>query len=205
MNNWPSWLIWKTIIVQKELQYTLNYNNSINETNTNIPNHKLCESNINYIHIRYDTLYPTWQQVPIEHNLCRFIRHLQNAYQIVQWHSQMRIQCWNILRPDTDWTTFYKYINYKCVPTWRETNPKYSKIKAFKLKLLLEELLTLEVLHERNPKKYLNLLCFRCKETTESNYHLLTCKENSISIRRIITETVNKILISHEVYEQNIQ
>src|SRR5437868_4436175 len=117
----------------------------------------------------------------------------------------MRIQCWNILRSDTDWTTFYKYINYKCIPTRRETNPKYSKIKAFKLKLLLEELPTLEVLHERNPRKYPNPLCFRCKETTESNYHLLTCKENSISIRCIITETVNKILISHEVYEQNIR
>ena len=103
------------------------------------------------------------------------------------------------MQKEVDWNTFYNYINYKCSPTKRETHPKYSQLKAFKLKLLLEELPTLEVLNKRDLKKYNNLICLRCKQITESNYHLLTCSSNTTSLRKIITETVNKTLAKHDI------
>src|SRR5438477_604896 len=48
----------------------------------------------------------------------------------------------------------YQYINYKCLPLSRETNYNKSKLKAFKVKLLMNKLLTLLNLHRCNPKKH---------------------------------------------------
>ena len=52
----------------------------------------------------------------------------------------MRTQVWEQRRGEIDWETLFEYINYKCEPNRRETNPKNSKLKAFKIKMLLEEL-----------------------------------------------------------------
>jgi hypothetical protein len=120
---------------------------------------------------------------------------------MAQWQSQTRMQIWDSNRENLDWNSFYNYLNYQCSPTQRQTNPKYSQLKAFKLKLLLEELPTLEVLHKRDNKKHPNPTCTRCFTTTESNYHLLTCSCNNTSLRKIITETVNKILTKYDVID----
>ena len=109
-NNWPSWLTWKAVIARKELQYSFTYNNQ-NQINTHT-NLTILKTEINHTRIRYDILLPTWKQSPIEHNIRRFIRHLQNAHHLALWHSQARTQCWNPRRADTDWNQFYEFINY---------------------------------------------------------------------------------------------
>jgi len=88
------------------------------------------------------------------------------------------------------------------MPTKRETNPKYSKLKAFKIKLLLEELPTMDVLHVRDFAKYSNPTCMRCKEATETYYHILTCQENTTSLRHLLTNVITKILKKYQTYSE---
>ena len=191
-NNWPSWLTWATLTARKNIVYTFEYQKQTYNT-PNIPTYVLA-TEINHDAIRYDTYQIKWLNDPVEHRTRRFIRHIQNAANIAQWCSQIRVQIWDQLREDADWSTFYAYLNYKCTPTKRETNPKYSKLKAFKIKLLLEELPTMDVLHVRDPVKYSNPTCMRCAEAIETCYHILTCPENTTSLRHLLTNVIAKIL-----------
>jgi hypothetical protein len=88
----------------------------------------------------------------------------------------------------------YKYLNYSEKPTTRSTNPKYSKIKAFKIKIILGELPTYSILYKRNPQKYLSPLCFRCSQAEETTHHLLTCAKNTICIEQLIANITKSIL-----------
>src|SRR5260364_289596 len=114
----------------------------------------------------------------------------------------MRFQAWDFLREDTDWNTFYAYLNYKCTPTKRETNPKYSTIKAFKIKLLLEELPTLDTLNVRDSQKYNSPTCTRYQNALENCYHVLTCTLNSTSLRKAITCAITKTLKKQQLYTE---
>ncbi|RIB25936.1 hypothetical protein C2G38_2030649 [Gigaspora rosea] len=89
----------------------------------------------------------------------KFCYHVQNATHVAQWQSQIQLLCWDLKHKDANWQAFYDYIKFWCSPTTRETNPKYDRLKAFKLKLLMEELPTMEVLHKQNLKKYQTPLC----------------------------------------------
>lgn len=87
--------------------------------------------------------------------------------------------------------------------------PKYSKIKAFKIKLLLEKLPTNEVKYNRDKNKKITPYCPRGCTQTESNYHLLTCSHNPIFLRKIVKDAISHTLkksgIEFEVVLNNIQ
>ncbi|CAG8608201.1 850_t:CDS:2 [Ambispora leptoticha] len=89
-----------------------------------------------------NTILPNdnWKGKPIEHSSRRFIRYIQNAQHIAKWQLQNRNSKWDEIRESIDWKQFYNYINYNESPISRNINPKYSQIKAFKIKLLLDEL-----------------------------------------------------------------
>ncbi|RIB10603.1 hypothetical protein C2G38_2105599 [Gigaspora rosea] len=143
-NNWPSWLTWATLTARKNIVYTFEYQ----KQTYNTPN------------------IPTYLNDPVEHRTRRFIRHIQNAANIAQWCSQIRVQIWDQIREDADWSTFYAYINYK------------------------------------DPVKYSNPTCMRCTEAIETCYHILTCPENTTSLRHLLTNVIAKILKKHQTYSE---
>jgi hypothetical protein len=100
LNNWPSWLTWKALIARKDLNYTFLVNDPITYT-TNIHS-PIVEIEISHKNIRHDILYPTWRNTPIEHNIRRFIRHIQNAQHIAQWQSQAQAQIWDTIHKEVD-------------------------------------------------------------------------------------------------------
>ena len=93
MNNWPSWLTWATLTVRKNIVYTFEYQKQTYNS-PNIPTHVLA-TEINHNAIRYDTYQIKWLNDPVEHRTRRFIRHIQNAVNIAQWCSQIRLQIWD--------------------------------------------------------------------------------------------------------------
>src|SRR5260364_432107 len=143
MSNWASWMSWKTISTRKQLKYDFKSLDKVRIDST-ITLIKI-RGGIKHTNIRYDTYQLKWEEALVEHRTRRFIRHIFNAIQTARWQSQMRTQVWEQRRGEIDWETFFEYINYKCEPNKRETSPKNSKLKAFKIKMMLEELPTNEV------------------------------------------------------------
>jgi hypothetical protein len=106
---------------------------------------------------------------------------------------------WNTIREEIDWETFHNFINFNDKPTSRYTHPSHSNLKAFKIKFFLNELPIQTVLHKRNPKKYNNPNCQRCKTNPETNEHWTQCHTNNTNINSIIKDTITKILTKHHL------
>ena len=94
-------------------------------------------------------------------------------------------------------TSILAYISFKERPLSLSTNPNFSKLKNFKVKLLANELPTYSTLHSRNPTKYNNYLCSRCLSSPEDNAHLISCLRNATTIDSIIRDTI--LAISEEL------
>jgi len=90
------------------------------------------------------------------------------------------------------------------MPNTRTTHPKYSQLKSFKIKFLLDELPTLLNLHYRKPKTYTNPTCNRCILHIENNSHWLECAANSISLNQLIQQTTSKFFIKHKIELHNM-
>src|SRR5439155_15703215 len=102
----------------------------------------------------------------------------------IWWHNQNRnIQQEKIV--SVNWKLTLKYSMIDDPPTTLYTNPKNSKIKNFKIKILADKLPNHLKLHYRNPKKY-NHICPRCGIESETTVHLLTCRYNSRTLEQII-------------------
>ena len=201
IHNWPGWMSWKAICTQNSAQFEF-IPNSEAEIIANQERYKI-SGEIQYENIRQDTFVTVWKDRIVMHKTRRFIRHIYNAKGIAKWQSQIRTQIWEEKKTDTDWETFFEYLNYKCKPTTRETNPKMSSLKAFKIKMLLEELPTNEVLSNRGDKTIVGPWCPQQCGKTESNYHMMVCDKNKISLRKTIKEATSKILEDKGISSMN--
>ena len=90
------------------------------------------------------------------------------------------------------WELLYDYINTKCNPKTRETSYEASRLKAFKIKMLLEELSVMSNMHKRNPNKYTAPQCLRCKVEQEDNTHWLVCSKNHVNVKQLIKDETIK-------------
>jgi len=90
------------------------------------------------------------------------------------------------------WELLYDYINTKCNPKTRETSYEASRLKAFKIKMLLEELPVMSNMHKRNPNKYTGPQCLRCKVEQEDNMHWLVCPKNHVNVKQLIKDEMIK-------------
>jgi hypothetical protein len=192
---WPSWLTLNAITTQRSLNISFQYTDSLDLTIQ--PNPTIHCLDITHTAIRHDTFTIHWLNACVEHIPRRFIRHLNNAEHIAIWHSQNRMSKWDQLRKEIDWEAFHNFLNYKNKPTTRYTHPSDSKLKAFKLKFLLEELPVRLVLNTRNPKKYPDPTCQRCKAVPETNAHWIQCQTNTISLDQIILDSITNLLTKH--------
>ena len=86
-------------------------------------------------------------------------------------------------------------LNYHNSPLSRYTNPTQSKIKTFKIKLILDELLTRINLYHRQPLKNQNPRCYRCHTEIENSKHLLTCPSNTNPLKYILTQNLTRTIV----------
>jgi hypothetical protein len=149
---------------------------------------------LKYEQLRHDTYYLQWNNQTILHKPRRFIRHTNNALHLAEWHSQNRTTLWDAHRADINWEDTLENINMHCYPTHRSTNPKSSALKAFKIKLLLDELPIASNLKRRNQKKYISSQCIRCNIAQENNDHWLECSKNKKSYKQIIQDCTLALL-----------
>ena len=151
-----------------------------------------------------NNFYLSWNSTLVENKTRRFIRHLQNATNIAKWHALNRTNNWNDIRKHTDWDLTHKFINYNNKPNTCTTHSKYSQLKSFKIKFLLNELPTLLNLHNRKPKVYPNPTCNRCTKHIEDNFHWLECNANSLSLNQLIQQSICKFLTKYKIELHNI-
>ena len=202
IQNWVGWRMWKTLVFRKGIQFEFETLKDI-QVKQGKYNYKIL-GEVRYDRIKQDTFVIEWNEVIVEHPTRRFIRHLFNAYYTAKWQSQSRTIAWDTRKEEVNWQSFFNYINYKCSPTVRNTNPKYSKLKAFKIKLLMEELPTQEVKYNRNKEGKETSECPLGCKGSDSNYHMIVCSKNKVSLRKIITEEVKKTLEKHGILTTNV-
>ncbi|CAG8759918.1 24989_t:CDS:2, partial [Gigaspora rosea] len=150
-----------------------------------------------------NTYIPKLKNETFPHNLFRLLRHLQNARIVTDWHCSNRIQRWNVPPEEIDWQITYSNINYHNKALAVKTHPKQSDIRAFKLKLILNELPTFENLHIRHKDKYNNGLCKRCQMEDETTIHMLTCKNTTIPIGICTKKTTISRMTKQESEQRN--
>ena len=132
------------------------------------------------------------QNHSFSHNPRRLLRHLQNAAIMVKWHNLNRMRLWNRTPTTISWEQTFRLINYHNTPLSRSTHPTQSKIKNFKIKIILDEVLTIANLHKRHPDTYKSPTCNWCQDQPESFLHMLTCNKNATSLRTIVKKIATR-------------
>jgi hypothetical protein len=190
LKAWPLWLTIFTLKNKKNLMINLHKSNIIPSNTWPTPT----QISLNLEAFRYDTYYLQWKNKTILHQPRRFARHISNATHLAEWHSQHRTRIWEPYRTDIDWNAVLENINTNCSATSRSTHPKYSLLKAFKIKMLLDELPTALNLAQRNSQKYKSTKCKRCNTRTENNQHWVQCSKNKITLSQIVRKCTQDLL-----------
>src|SRR6185437_7064095 len=108
---------------------------------------------------------PAIQSTPCLYHLKTTIKVITKIINHLNWKKQNRIQDWTNTFSDIQINLTLNYLSFEEKPLSLHTNPTYSKLKSFKVKLLANNLPTYLILHHRNPTKYPNYLCPRCRST----------------------------------------
>ena len=132
---------------------------------------------------------PLYKGIEIEVNLRRFIKDITSAKEIVTFLHQKRNVKYNTCR--IDWLNTAKIINGDEAVSSTSFNSSY--IKSKKVKLLLEELPTLDFLKATKPKLYDNTWqCVFCGQNETFN-HIWTCSHHVTLFDDIIVKIKNKL------------
>ncbi|PKK65711.1 hypothetical protein RhiirC2_808487, partial [Rhizophagus irregularis] len=91
-----------------------------------------------------------------------------------------------------DWVTSLKFISNRNKCSFWQTNVNDTKDRAYKIKNLIKELPTYEVLKRRNVEDIEEALCPRCNETNEDWKHIWICEKNEKNLNVILEESVIK-------------
>ncbi|CAG8643311.1 9006_t:CDS:2, partial [Dentiscutata erythropus] len=140
-----------------------------------------------------NTIYyqPIYYNIPTFTNAKELIKQTNIVINTNKFILQNRVQNWNA-HHNIDWNLTFDYLEMKDKPTSRSTDPKLSKIKNFKIKLLMQELPNYHNLYTRHPSKYLSPECRRCGHSVEDDPHWLTCEKNEKKIEDLIANLLNK-------------
>jgi hypothetical protein len=115
------------------------------------------------------------------------------------WNNQNRIKNITKCLPNINWKLTFKYLNFQNKPLSRNTDPKKSTLKTFKVKILTSELPTHLTLYNRNPKSYPNPHCAKCPNIPEDILHMLICPHNQVELKEIIKEAITKNCEDNEI------
>jgi ribonuclease HI len=155
-------------------------NNTVDKLAKQLPAHQLT---INKDHLG-PGYYLCHQSIPVitPHRL--FIKHKKQA---VWAESLLSLPHLSSYRDKVvDWHLLFRLLNDE--ESSRITSFKGCFKKKFKIKLLLQMLPTLEVIHARIPDTYTSALCFRCNATIEDFAHIWLCPKNNPPLNDIVAK-----------------
>ncbi|CAG8479958.1 5462_t:CDS:2 [Gigaspora rosea] len=75
----------------------------------------------------------------------------------------------------------------------RTTDPTKEELKAFKVKILMQELPTLLTLHTRDPNKYKDSICKLYQKEVDDQRHWMICSENEVSLEEVTEATLKEV------------
>jgi len=146
-----------------------------------------------------------WDKHLVQTSLRPFIRKMVETKNTIKWFNQTRFEkIWNINQPRTiNWeSTWHNIFNCKkFTKSSRVFNSVYDR--SYKIKLLMNELPTLETLHKRNPKLYTDSMCPRCQENNEDQIHIWMCSANKTSVTEISHIEIHSMLEKIKNKEKN--
>jgi ribonuclease HI len=139
---------------------------------------------------------PIWNEIPIEISLRDFIKEYNKKEILINWTTQNRIQkIWS--------QEIHEQKNIKWNLVWERiragnslnTSIKQNRERTFGIKMLHNELPTLDNLEKRRPDIYYRkTTCVICKEEKETLDHLLSCKSTEETRKQIWNSTTKKII-----------
>jgi ribonuclease HI len=133
---------------------------------------------------------PLYKGIEIEVNLRRFLKDITSAKEIVTFLQQKRMLKYNVHR--IDWMNTMNIINDDEAST--STSFKSSYVKSKKVKLLIEELPTLDFLKTTKPSIYDDSWnCPYCNNN-ETFLHVWTCAHHVNHLEQIILDIKSKLL-----------
>ncbi|CAG8799926.1 32012_t:CDS:1, partial [Gigaspora margarita] len=119
------------------------------------------------------------------------LKELYRAKYKAQWLSQNRIsEIANV--KGVNWLVIYELINYKYRPMTRFASSSKSKIKAFIMKLITNELPVALNLHIRQKEKFPNPIYPRCINKIKDDKYWLCCMANKTEIREVLLKSLDE-------------
>ena len=119
---------------------------------------------------------PKWQQCPIETPIRHFLKYANKKKEIVKWTQQNHIKNTWQSHIDQDQNYTWDSVWHLCNKShsWK-TSFKLTKKRSFLVKLINDELPTLETLNIWDPDNYPDPTCKLCKDKEETRTHLFEC------------------------------
>jgi len=138
---------------------------------------------------------PIWNDIVIDIATRSFVKKINQSQNLNKWTQQKRIEKTfekQIQSPECyDWKSFWKNTLTKGATTSFKDNNR----KGFLLKLIHNELPTMDRLEIRRPDLYKqDKLCSLCNKEEEIREHLFECKELESRISQAWEKTVKKII-----------
>ncbi|RIA89662.1 hypothetical protein C1645_824547 [Glomus cerebriforme] len=133
-----------------------------------------------------------WKMKIIDYNIRNGMKNINQLKNKEDWMVQNRNKelRLNIDKDEIDWEKTYDFIMLRNKEAKLETSTKTSKVRSYRIKNLLEELPTLEIINRRNEEKN-NNRCMRCKIESESWSHIWECDMNKHTLYDIVNEQIS--------------
>jgi hypothetical protein len=191
INNWDTLFIINHIISYKNLKLTLhklktNSNNTFYKVSLQLAKNAIQKPII-------ETTFPTfilpihytWNNQLISLKLRSFNKTIQKIYSLHLWSNLKYLQ--NTTSPNLQ-------LNFNIINSQNSNPSKFS----LRIKIILNNLPTMQNLQIRQPHLYPTSNCTRCNQT-EDLLHLLTCSKTQINLLLIITLTIEKTTNSLDI------
>ena len=187
INNWYLWAIFMETIQRRNINIIFkkvkaHANNNLNNKADYLA--KLA-AHLEPIEWNITSIYgintiPTWENITCEINIRDLLKDLNKNITTIKWSKQQRIQ--KLLKDqieeqtEFEWHLLWNNIRVHGFNTSEIDNRK----RSFWIKLLHNELPTLDRLAIRNPKLYNNFkMCCMCHKAVETREHLFVCPKLS--------------------------
>src|SRR5581483_546853 len=138
-----------------------------------------------------------WNEIPIDIGARDFVKELHKRNILMKWAGQNRIQKrWSKEINDHenfDWREFWEANR---IGEALETSLKKTREKSFRIKIMHNELPTLDNMNKRSLKEYGGLIeCIYCRKEKESLEHLLSCPD-IVEIRKEIWNEAKDLVLN---------
>ncbi|POG80787.1 uncharacterized protein OCT59_013976 [Rhizophagus irregularis] len=99
-------------------------------------------------------------------------------------------------KKEFDWKATLEFISNRINFSSRQCGDKDARDRSYRIKNILKDLPTYQILYKRNTNKIESTKCLRCGEKEEENWeHVWICEDNEASIDEIIQESPYKLEI----------